>query len=244
MKHAWAVDAFDTRIFGFSIAKITHIPFEKNESAAVNSVKELTRDLLKKKIRYASYRLKANEFTMIHALEKSGFVLVDGLIAFERMIDSGENILPPSFRYATKNDSKELQKLSGDSCILNRFYHDKVFKNYKKKIHSFYAEWVDNSITGKVADAVLVCEEGGSIAGFISLQKSGHIPLVAVEKSLRGRGISRKMIEASFEVFRQWKVKTVKIEAVMTNIAALRSYEACGFRACDTYLTYRWSQDD
>lgn len=244
MKHAWVLDTFDTRIFGFPIAKITNITIEKGKNP-LKAVQELVQDLQENKIKYASYRLHAHQFSIIHALERSGFLLVDGLVSFEREITGEEkDTQTAAMRLATRDDSEELQQLAGESFISNRFYHDKIFKKYKKETHTFYAEWVENSINGKVADSVLVWEEEGKIIGFVSLQKNGHIPLLAVSEVARGKKISRKLLASSLAIFRKWGVKLVKIETVMTNVAALRAYEACGFRVYDTHLTFRWSKDD
>lgn len=235
MKYSWKLDDFDSEIFGFRVAKIEILDSE--------SVKDLIEDLITNKVKYATYRVQSNNFPTIHALEKSGFILVDGLISLSidiSNIEKGETT--DRIREADRNDSSKLRNLTSGLYLISRAFNDPLIP--KNKANEFYVRWIENSILGKAADSVLVWEEIGEILGYITLQKKGQIPLLGVSKEARGKGIARKLINASFNKFKEWKVENIIIETQMGNIPALRVYSACGFKIIDSFLTLRWARDD
>lgn len=231
MKYSWTLADFDTKLFGFKTVKINHVE--------PGSVDKLIADIKKSNIIYTTYRLPANNFTIIHELEKAGFILVDGLISLETKVsevqarESDKNI-----REATKDDIVHLRRLSGNIFYFSRFYNDPFIP--KRKADELFVSWVENSIKGRIADLVLVWEEKGKILGYITLQKKGQIPLVGVSSESRGKGIGKKLIFAAIAQFKKWGVDTVEIETQMQNIQALRAYQACGFKVVNSYLTFSW----
>lgn len=239
--YSWEHSPFDTEILGFVVAKIKNI-----KSGNVTS---LVTDLKKNKVLYATYRLPANSFSLIYELEKAGFIIVDGLISLN--IDLREVILLPiekNIREAKRKDVQKLKRIAREAFFLNRFYTDPIIP--KDKAPLVYEKWIENSVLGKKADKVLLFEEG-EIAGFISkackaigfitLEKQGRIPLVAVSKDFQGKGIARKLINAALAQFKKWGVKEIQISTAMFNIPALRVYQACGFKIVESYFTFRWS---
>lgn len=235
MNYSWELDNFDSEVFGFKVAKIQRVKSE--------SVKDLIKDLLKNGIGYATLRIQSNNFSVIHALEKSGFVLVDGLISFSLMISDIEATkIPSEIREANNNDLVNLKKLTSGLFSRGRVMSDPFIP--KNKATQFYVKWIENSILRKVADLVLVWEEKREILGYISLQKKGQIPLVGVSIKARGKGIGKKLIEASLNKFKEWNVEAVIIETQNDNIAALGLYQAVGFKITNSFLTLRWAEDD
>lgn len=235
MKYSWKLDDFDSEVFGFRVARVETINSE--------NVKDLIKDLIANKIKYATYRTQSNNFSTIHTLEKSGFILVDGLISLSidiSNIEKGETT--SKIREADENDSPKLRNLTSGLYSISRIFNDSLIS--KNKANEFYVKWIENSILGKAADSVLIWEENRKILGYITLQKKGQIPLVGVSEEARGKGIAKKLINASFNKFKEWKVENIIIETQMNNIPALRVYSACGFKIIDSFLTLRWAKDD
>lgn len=234
MKYLWELVDFDTKLFGFKTAKITHV-----ESG---SVENLLDELKQSGIVYATFRIPANNFLLIHELERAGFVLVDGIFSFEQE-PAGVSIYQhdKNIREARKTDKEKLRAIAGSIFSLARFYSDPFIP--KEKASELYMRWVDNSLLGKMADLVLVYEEKREILGFITLQKKGrvgHIPLVGVAEKSQGKGIARKLLITSLTRFKQWKMEKVRVETQMINIAAIRAYSACGFKIVNSYTTFSW----
>lgn len=236
MNYSWKLDKFDTEVFDFKVAKIIHIESEKY-------IEELINQLTKNKIRYATYRVLSSNIPVIQELQRNNFILVDGLISlatnpFEL------NIEPPAgqVREAKHDDFPSLKKMTEGLYLLSRIYNDTLIS--KTKADEFFIKWVKNSISGDAADSVLVWEEEGKLLGYITLQKKGQIPLIGVSKEARGRGIAKKLIEASLNKFKKWGVKNVIIETQMSNIPALRLDQDCGFKVINSYFTFRWAKND
>ena len=91
------------------------------------------------------------------------------------------------------------------------------------------------------ADSVLVFEENGEILGYVTLQKSGQIPLIGVSPKAQGRGIARALLNAAFTKFKKWGIEKVSIDTQAGNIPALRAYQGVGFKIVDSHLTFRWA---
>lgn len=241
MNTSFKSDPYDSKIFGFRVAKILSIEDSVKQRQLDQIIKKLIKDLMKNKFVYATYRVAANKFLLIHSLEKNGFILVDGLISLELKIDDAifEDI--PEVRKATHKDKKSLESLASSSFYLNRVFNDQVIA--RSKANDFYKKWVSNSLAGYAADLVLIWEEKG-IKGFTTLEKSGHIPLTAVSSEARGKGIAKKLTKATFSYFKKWKVKKILIETQMGNIPALRAYQSCGFKIINSHLTFRWARSN
>jgi len=236
MNYSWRLDDFDTKVFGFKVAKITHIESEEY-------IEELVNELRENKIRYATYRVLANNIPIIQKLQINNFILVDGLISlgtnpFELKIEPPT----PYIREAKKDDLPNLKKMTQGLYLLSRIYNDTLIS--RAKADEFFTKWVENSILGNAADLVLVWEEKKEILGYITLQKKGQIPLIGVSKQAQGRGIGKKLIEASLYKFKEWDIKEVIIETQVSNIPALRLDQDCGFKAVGSYLTFRWAHND
>jgi ribosomal protein S18 acetylase RimI-like enzyme len=90
-------------------------------------------------------------------------------------------------------------------------------------------EDVDANPTG-----VFVAEELGVILGYISTRVDyesgrGRIPNLAVDKSNRGHGIGRLLIEHALEYFRNEGMSFAMIETMDNNPVGQYLYPSCGF---------------
>lgn len=241
MKYSWKLDNFDSEVLGFKVAKILEIESERY-------LKDLINELVKNEIAYATYRIETNNLPLVHALQKSDFLIVDGIISLEIDLKSLEiNLSPrnesnhPEVREAGKKDLEELKRISSGLYVLSRIYNDSLIS--KKTADNFFMKWVENSIKGEVADSVLVWDEDGKILGYITLQKKGQIPLIGVSKEARGKGIGKNLILSSFNKFKEWEVEKVRIETQVSNIAALRLDLDLGFKPVSSYFTLRWANN-
>lgn len=238
--YSWNLDNFDSEVFGFKVAKILSLDSEDTPEELSKTVKNLIEDLKKNIIKYATFRVQSNNFPIIHALEKSGFILVDGLISLEISdLDNIDKETVKEIREANKNDIDELKNLTSELFLQNRIFNDPFIP--KNKAKNFYIKWIENSILGKAANSVLVWEEQKKIGGYITLQKKGQIPLLGVSPAFRGQGVAKKLVKASLCKFKEWGIKNVVVETQMGNIPALRVYRDCGFKIIDSFLTLRWA---
>jgi GNAT superfamily N-acetyltransferase len=86
---------------------------------------------------------------------------------------------------------------------------------------------------------LLVAERFERPVGYAGLQRSMNIQFgtrkldiqhLFVTPELRGRGVGRKLIEASAEMARTMGCSDISVGTETTNIAAQRAYFACGFK--------------
>ena len=235
MKYSWKLDSFDSEVFGFKVVRVETIDSE--------NVKDLIKDLIKNKVKYATHRVQSNNFSTIHALEESGFILVDGLITFKINISNLEiEESVGHVREGNNDDLRELKNLTSGLFSTGRIMNDPFIP--KDKGNQFYIKWIENSILGKVAESVLVWEENKEILGYITLKKKGQISLVGVSPQSRGKGIAKNLIKASLKKFKAWKLDEIIVETQMDNISAIRLYQDCGFKVVNSFLTLRWAKDD
>lgn len=238
MNYSWKLDKFDSEVLGFKVAKILDIKSNGSGKILEDRLRSLLTELNKNKVRYASYRIRANDFPVIHALESAGFILVDGLISLSIDTFSAMPEVAPEIREARKSDLLKLKKLTSGLYSTTRITNDPLIS--KERANKYYMKWIENSVKGSAADSVLVWEEKGKILGYVTLQKKGQIPLIGVSEKARGRGIGKELIYAALATFKSWGLENVKIETQVANIPALRVYQACGFKIISSHLTFRW----
>lgn len=239
MNYSWKLSKFDTEIFGYKVAKIINIDSSGDSDAIFRNIHNLNEDLKTNDIQYATYRINSNSYPVIHCLEKSGYVLVDGLITLKSVIKIEKRREYKHTRVALPNDLPQLLELAGSVFNnVTRYYHDPIIP--KDKADLIYKKWITNTMHGTFGDHILVWEEKKTILGLATLDKKGQIPLVGVSQNARGRGIGRELMYATLNQFRDWGITKIITETQMTNIPALSLYQSCGFIIVDSHLTFRW----
>lgn len=231
----WKSDEFDSRVLGIPTAKIQSI--EIDEETPASSIERLVQDLEAHAISYAVYRLPASSFAVIHALESTGFVYVDGMLAMEIELNSINFETNQAIRVAQELDIPILQKMV-KGIFKTRYYNDPVIP--QEKVDNIFQEWVKNSVNHEVADEVLVYKDKETISGFVTLKKDGSVPLIGVSHDAQGKGIGKALIQAALQYHKTNGNKKAFIETQIANIAAIRSYQSCGFKVTESFLTFRW----
>lgn len=234
---SWKKDAFDSEMLNMSVAKV--LSFQPTSNHTNTLSEELITDLNKHHIEYAVYRVNARSFPIIHSLEKSGWLLIDGYIALDIKLKEEFPQNSEFIRIAKESDVPLLQSLARNSFLYNRYYNDSLIP--KHQADEIYAQWIKNSVINRLADCILVWSEDQKIYGFITLKKDGDLVLIAVDKTKQGHKIGRYLVQAALNQCIKWKLNKATIETQMTNIPALRSFQSAGFRITDSLLTFRWT---
>lgn len=101
----------------------------------------------------------------------------------------------------------------------------------------FAAPWSENSFYQEIAEnnlaLYLIAEEEGTLAGYAgiwAIVDEGHITNVAVHPGQRGRGIAKALMEALIESCAEEGIYKQTLEVRPSNEAAIRLYEAFGFK--------------
>jgi ribosomal protein S18 acetylase RimI-like enzyme len=104
------------------------------------------------------------------------------------------------------------------------------------------ARHVDEDIAAN-PDGVFVAEEAGRVLGYISTRldresHKGRIPNLAVDKTARGRGIGRQLIEHALDYFRRERMAFAMIETMVNNPVGQHLYPSCGFVEAGRQIHY------
>lgn len=115
---------------------------------------------------------------------------------------------------------------------------DESVENALGLLHGYDWRWrkarhVDEDVETNPT-GVFVAEESGKILGYISTRVDhesgkGRIPNLAVDKSRRGQGIGRTLIEHALDYLRIEGMSFVMIETMANNPIGQYLYPSCGF---------------
>lgn len=100
---------------------------------------------------------------------------------------------------------------------------------------SFSMPWKREDFEKLIEDAgsiYLVIENDGYVigaAGYTDMVGDGYINNVVIDKEYRGRGYSKKLMEAVIESGKATGIYDYTLEVRVSNLPAIRLYEAVGF---------------
>ena len=105
----------------------------------------------------------------------------------------------------------------------------------KMEEESFSMPWKREDFEKLIEDACsryLVIDEDGYVfgaAGYTDMVGEGYINNVVIDKEYRGRGYSKKVLEAVIESGMDAGIYDFTLEVRVSNLPAIRLYEAVGF---------------
>jgi dTDP-4-amino-4,6-dideoxy-D-galactose acyltransferase len=143
---------------------------------------------------------------------------------------------------ALQTDRTQLLELALQSGEMSRFKVDP--KMPEGKWRDMYSLWIDNSLSGAMADTILVERIERTVVGMISLKREqniGEIGLFAVDQSVRGQGVGNKLLERS----NRWHIDNGcsfgRVTTQGNNAAALHVYVKHGYKVVSqTPILHLW----
>lgn len=238
---------WDTGFFGVRMGTIVRRDTTRGVDAATEAgpltrgMQELLREARAEGYAHLIFRTSSAEFTSIWAAETAGLRLVD--VGVDSSIDLARGVPArpadaSAVRPACAADLPALRELAAEAFTLSRFSADPFFT--AEQVREFHRAWTTNLFKG-LAQAVLVCERGDTIAGFVSCARTGdegRIPLIAARSGFRGQGIGRSLIDTALRWFADAGCRVVHIKTQAHNVAALALYHRSGFNVSKTELTF------
>lgn len=229
----------DTDRFGFPVGKDYLITSSTLASVLEESGRVGVRLLLA--------RCPAQDWETVHALESSGFRLMDTLLYLRRTLDD----VPPvpgkvAVRAARSSEASAVGAVARDAFAdyIGHYHTDPRLD--PSKVADIYPSWAQRATADPaVADQVLVAEVGGRIAGFGALKRVGDGGvdgiLYAVAPAQRQRGVYRELLCASLEAAKRTGASWMEYSTQIANVAALRGVSRLGFVPDRAYYTFhRW----
>ena len=179
-------------------------------------------------LNYVVVRRPTGEWDRVHALERSGFRILDAILTFTRKLGAQpERKSSSSLRLASSLDATAVALLSAQSFPLSRFHNDPVLTLEQSR--NVHYEWAKNSCLGLAAKAVWIAEEKETLSGFITWPESA------------GKGIGSALVNRSLEWFAQQGCTQVHVQTQIDNHAAIQLYSKLGFSVMATGMTLRWA---
>jgi GNAT superfamily N-acetyltransferase len=247
----WRPLPWDTEQLGFAAGRVDAVVAEQIDEAYA----AVAADAAAAGIRHLSARIDASQLAHAWAMERAGFVLLDGLITFAR--PSGlESLKLPSLpdgvrlREAAPEEASQLAALAD-------FQHDRFHADPhvpRERADALHFTWVANSVRRTAADVVWVAEDASGPLGFTtaSLDRALEaswgirvlvIGLVGTVARARGQGIAPALAAHAVTWAREAGYAGVEVGTQLRNVSAARAYEQAGFRVVSTSLTFRlWSE--
>ncbi len=243
----WTHLAWDSEQIGMSAARVDLLVSGGGYQEALERKVSLLRNVVEEcrlqGVRYLTARVSANDLSTVHALGRSGFELMDGILTFSLSLRDARPA--PSrggfdVRLFQPGDLDQILAIARSAYTCDRFHADRALAG--GAADRLYAEWVRRSCSGEEADAVVVAARKDRVLGYVTCKVTppvGSIVLVATAEEARGQGVARAALEGAFDWFRAQAVETVEVGTQMQNMSACRLYEQNGFRMSRMGLTYR-----
>jgi dTDP-4-amino-4,6-dideoxy-D-galactose acyltransferase len=144
-------------------------------------------------------------------------------------------------RYNPGEPMDALLELGVQAGEFSRFARDPQFP--QEKFISLYREWTRKSLTGKMADDVLVIQTDGNPAGMVTVGKKdslGEIGLIAVNAAFRGRQYGELLVRAAQRWYLDHGLQRAQVVTQGDNKPACQLYRKCDYRIKRTDYVYHF----
>ncbi|MGQ1947099.1 GNAT family N-acetyltransferase [Geofilum sp. OHC36d9] len=134
--------------------------------------------------------------------------------------------------------TEDLLRLAVLSGHESRFRKDRFLS---PKFESLYTQWISKSLSGQLADVVLIATINNTIKGFVTIKKKslhGQIGLIAIDPAVQKQGIGTELMKAAHNWYYQNHLTNAFVTTQLTNTGACRLYEKSGYSVYNTQLIY------
>jgi len=232
---------WDSEFFGKRIARIA------GEVADQEQMDEILSWCRSQDVDCLYYLCPADNPVAVRTAEDAGFRLVDIRAELSvqlpgsvpaRQTSRTDHLIRPS----RDEDLESLAALAANAFRNTRFSNDPEFG--PTAAARLYSRWIEQNCESRTA-TVLVSVTDNKPSGFISFEPAerdtASIGLIAVEDTMRGRGVGRALVEACKHHCREAGQRELRVVTQASNTPALRLYEETGFRLSSIKLWYhKW----
>ena len=137
----------------------------------------------------------------------------------------------------------QLLNLSFQSGMFSRFKLDPNFRN--NEFMKLYTKWVENSLSGEVADTVEAVKDSDSnIIGFVTIKfnpEFSEIGLIAVNNQKRRLGVGSLLLKKVNQLSVEKQCSKIIVSTQQDNYMACKFYEKNGFKKISkSYIYHLW----
>lgn len=227
-------DPWLTSIFGHDVFRVIDI-----EHGPSISVDNLTQASDSQQIFYY-VKVPVARLDLVHALNKSGFKVVDVNVTFECMprvteIDLSSRII---IRGARPEDRDATLDIAGTCFTYSRFHLDPLISNDRANL--IKREWVANYFKGERGEQILVAERDAKPIGFLAITKviSGDksirvIDLIGIQSECQRMGAGKQLVDF-FINDSVGKCNILRVGTQIANMPSMNFYQRCGFHITES----------
>ena len=218
---------WDSQFFGFGVARIHAVPAD-DESLGVALA-----SLKAEGIRLAYWQTDPEDAASNRAAAQHGGVLVNmrAELSAAVIVEGNDPDVEIIGTDAAEDDHARLHELALQSGEQSRFRLDQRIP--EQSWATLYRLWMDASLAGEQADAVLVRRRQGRISGMITVSATGtegEIGLFGVAAEARGQGVGSALLDDAMHWFAAKGCAVARVATQGENAIARRVYERAGFR--------------
>ena len=226
---------WDTKFFEIQTGRIIPTSLQENQLASI-----LT------EMRQKGFQLVywASDHQYTYDFQSYSGILVDKKTTFEinlQNISLDSMPLPKTEPYSNSLPFSKLEKLAVQSGAFSRFARDNKFPH--EKFTALYETWIRKSVSGEMANEVLVIRQNNHIAGMVTLSNKngvGDIGLISVDEEFRGRKFGQQLVCDAQRWFIQNGCHTAHVVTQGDNLPACRLYEKCGYQKIKIEFFYHF----
>jgi ribosomal protein S18 acetylase RimI-like enzyme len=224
---------WDSAFFGVKIARVLGEILTEEYAAEIDAW------AVREGVKCVYFLARSDHQETVHLARLAGYELVESRMELEWKVHAGALA---GGRLATEADVPVLVAMTRGAFVDSRFYVDGHFS--RKKCDELYERWISESCQGRMAHAVVVVEDSGRVAGYVTCKREGRggrIGLMGVDAANRGKGVGARLMQAAQAWFSAAEVEKVRVVTQGRNIASQRLYQRCGFLTHSVGLYYhKW----
>lgn len=239
---SWRILPWDSRHFGFPVARIADDLDDDSLSTALESAS-------RQGLRLVYWSTALSRRVDARLLERFGGLLVDWKATYQaspaawcEADDASGRIV---VREYPKGPAAEAVKQLGVAAgCHSRFVADPRID--RVKVVELFEQWMERSTRRLMADTVLValCEDRVAGVATVAMQDGGaRLGLIAVDPALRGQGVGGLLVAAAHRWMLSQGVSTASVVTQRVNGAACRLYEHCGYQVASVEQYYHFWLD-
>ena len=221
---------WDSNFFGYKIGEISYL-----SENVLDNAKDQNYLLL-----YLKLTSNNDNYNYVNVL-KNG-ILVDEKVTYLKNLEklSTEDNFDVEI-YSDNFVSKELYDLALQSGTYSRYKVDENFKN--NEFERLYKVWIENSVNKLIAKKIIIQKLNNKPIGLLTLgikNERADIGILAVDESIRGKGVGKNLIEQSFFESKIMNLNNIQVVTQKANKNACSFYEKMGFCAEKTENIYHF----
>ncbi|MFC1673822.1 GNAT family N-acetyltransferase [Pseudomonadota bacterium] len=175
-------------------------------------------------------------------LRGAGFTAIESLVTLHRAL-AGATPTPDGVRLVREADVESCLDIARTAFVHDRFHADPRVPDRSADL--LKEVWVRNSLEGR-ADAVLVAQVEGAVAGFVTCMvtdAAAAIDLIAVAPGHQGQGIGKRLVRGALAHYAGDKA-LMRVGTQDTNDRSLALYESQDFTRAYAQMTFHWINEE